>query len=130
MAANEVDFTLLFRGLCDAVADSARDADVAALFADPDAFHGWAKQWRARLAREPGTPEERRAAMRLVNPAFIPRNHRIEEIIRAAIDRNDYTPFETFNKVLERPFDDQPEFASWREPPRREQRVCATFCGT
>ena len=116
--------------MCDAAADPTRDAEVAAGFADPDAFHGWAKQWRQRLAREPGAPEERRTAMRLVNPAFIPRNHRIEEIIAAAVERNDFAPFEIFNKVLERPFEDQPAFASWREPPRREERVQATFCGT
>ena len=130
MAEHEVDYTLLFRRLCDAAADPTRDAEVAAGFADPDAFHGWAKQWRQRLAREPGAPEERRTAMRLVNPAFIPRNHRIEEIIAAAVERNDFAPFEIFNKVLERPFEDQPAFASWREPPRREERVQATFCGT
>ena len=129
LAANEVDFTLFFRGLCDAAADPSHDAEVASGFTDPDAFHTWAQQWRQRLTREPGTPDERRAAMRRVNPAFIPRNHRIEEIIAAAV-RGDFTPFETFARVLERPYDDQPEHASWREPPRREQRVRATFCGT
>ena len=130
MAANEVDFTLLFRGLCDAAADPAHDDALAAMFADPAAYHAWAARWRERSRREPGTPEDRRAAMRLVNPAFIPRNHRIEEIIVAAVERGDFGPFETFAEVLARPFEDQPEFAAWREPPRREERVRATFCGT
>ncbi len=130
MAANEVDFTLLFRGLCDAAADPAHDDELAAMFADPAAYHAWAARWRERSRREPGSPEDRRAAMRLVNPAFIPRNHRIEEIIVAAVERGDFGPFETFAEVLARPFEDQPEFAAWREPPRREERVRATFCGT
>jgi uncharacterized protein YdiU (UPF0061 family) len=130
LAASEVDFTVFFRGLCDAASDPAHDAAIAAGFTDPDAYHAWALKWRERLQREPGSPEDRRAAMRRVNPAFIPRNHRIEELIVAAVERNDFTPFEIFLKVLERPFDDQPEYASWGEPPRREQRVQATFCGT
>ena len=129
MASNEVDFTLFFRGLCEAVADPNRNAAVASLFATPGAFHEWSERWRPRLAREPGSPADKAAAMRLVNPAFIPRNHRIEEIIVSA-RRGDFTPFETFSRVLEHPYDDQPEHASWREPPEREQRVTATFCGT
>jgi serine/tyrosine/threonine adenylyltransferase len=129
LAANEVDYTLFFRRLCDAAADPARDAEVAAGFAEPAAFHAWAQAWRQRLLREPGSPEDHRAAMRLVNPAFIPRNHRIEQIITAAED-GDFGPFEAFARVLERPYEDQPESASWREPPRREERVRATFCGT
>ena len=130
LAANEVDYTLLFRRLCDAAADPSHDEHVAAGFADPAAFHPWAQRWRQRLLREPGSSADRRAAMRRVNPAFIPRNHRVEEIITAAVQRGDLTPFETFTRVLERPYEDQPEFASWGEPPRREQRVQATFCGT
>ncbi len=129
MTANEVDHTLFYRRLCAAAVDPANDAAAAAGFADPVAFDVWAKTWRERLAREPGTPETRGAAMRRINPAFIPRNHRIEEIIKAAV-AGDFAPFENFNKVLERPFDDQPEHAMWAEPPRREQRVQATFCGT
>ena len=130
LAANEVDYTLLFRRLCDAAGDPSHDEAVAAGFADPAAFHPWAQRWRQRLLREPDSPADRRAAMRRVNPAFIPRNHRVEEIIAAAVQRGDLTPFETFTRVLEHPYEDQPEFASWREPPRREQRVQATFCGT
>ena len=129
LAANAVDFTVFFRGLCDAAADPRRDADVAANFADPQAFHGWAAQWRVRLDREPGEPAARRDAMRLANPAFIPRNHRIEEIIAAGV-AGDLGPFAEFARVLARPYADQPESAAWAEPPRPEQRVQATFCGT
>ena len=130
LAANEVDFTQFYRRLCDAAADPAHDAAAAACFTDPAAFHAWAAQWRPRLLRGPASPEQRSAAMRLVNPAFIPRNHRVEELITAAVERGDFGPFETFARILERPFDDQPEHAAWREPPRPDQRVQATFCGT
>ena len=58
----------------------------------------------------------RAQAMRRVNPAFIPRNHRVEEALSAAVERGDYAPFETLLHILERPFDDQPEFAAFAEP--------------
>jgi uncharacterized protein YdiU (UPF0061 family) len=82
------------------------------------------------LAAEPQDATERRDAMRAVNPAFIPRNHRVEAIIRAAVDEDDFAPFEELNAVLSRPFDDQPEFARYAEPPRDDERVLRTFCGT
>ena len=69
-------------------------------------------------------------AMRLVNPAYIPRNHRVEAALAAAIERDDFMPFEELLKVLSRPFDDRAEFAAYAEPPLPEQRVCQTFCGT
>jgi uncharacterized protein YdiU (UPF0061 family) len=130
LATNEVDYTLFFRRLCASAADAAADAEVASLFANAGAFHDWAEAWRRRLAEEDTTAEARASAMRLVNPAFIPRNHRIEELIAAAVIRNDFEPFEKLVKVLERPYEDQPELASLNEPPKPEQRVTATFCGT
>ncbi len=125
LASSEVDFTLFFRRL----SDPAAHAEVASLFGDPLAFHEWAERWRARLADEGATPDSRAEAMRSANPAFIPRNHRIEEAITAAV-RGDLRPFETLVRVLARPFDDQPEAAHLAEPPKPEERVRATFCGT
>jgi uncharacterized protein YdiU (UPF0061 family) len=130
LASNGVDYTVFYRRLCAAAADPKRDADVAALFANPGAFHDWAEAWRRKLAKEDVTPEARASAMRLANPAFIPRNHRIEEMIDAAVRRADFAPFETLVQVLGRPYDDQPDFAHLAEPPRPEERVRATFCGT
>jgi uncharacterized protein YdiU (UPF0061 family) len=68
--------------------------------------------------------------MRKVNPAFIPRNHRVEEIIRAAADEDDFAPFEKLLTVLSRPYEDQPEFTEYEQPPLENQRVLQTFCGT
>jgi serine/tyrosine/threonine adenylyltransferase len=130
MASNEVDFTLLFRGLCRAAADPSADALVASLFANPGAFHDWAQAWRRRVEREERTPEARVVAMQRANPAFIPRNHRIAELIDAAVQRDDFTPFETLLEMLVRPYDDQPEHADLAAAPRPEQRVLQTFCGT
>ena len=130
MAANGADFTLTFRGLGEAALSADADAAMRALFADPAAYDAWATAWRARLAVDGGEPEARRVAMRAVNPAFIPRNHRIEAVIRAAQDRDDFAPFDELVRVLERPFEDQPDFASYALPPQPEERVLRTFCGT
>jgi serine/tyrosine/threonine adenylyltransferase len=130
MAQNQADFTLTFRRLADAALGSDHDEPVRELFVDPTAFDHWAARWRQRSGDEPQSAAERRNAMRAVNPAFIPRNHRIEAIIEAAVNRDDYTPFEELLTVLAKPFDDQPDFAAYAEPPQPEQRVLQTFCGT
>jgi uncharacterized protein YdiU (UPF0061 family) len=129
MAANGADFTLTFRGLCDAAASTDADGAMRALFKDAAAFEVWAVKWRARLAEEGGEPEQRRTAMRRVNPRFIPRNHRVEEAIAAAVN-GDFAPFEALVAVLSAPFDDQPGFERYADPPRPEEVVHQTFCGT
>jgi serine/tyrosine/threonine adenylyltransferase len=129
MAKNEADFTLTFRGLGDAALDSGNDS-VRRLFADPAAFDEWSARWRVRIADEPQTPAERQALMRSVNPAFIPRNHRVEAVIQAAMNDDDYGPFEQLIAVLAQPYEDQPDFAEYADPPEPEQRVLQTFCGT
>jgi uncharacterized protein YdiU (UPF0061 family) len=68
--------------------------------------------------------------MRAVNPAFIPRNHRVEEVIQAAVTSDDFAPFERLLTVLSKPYDDQGEFAGYADPPEPHQRVLKTFCGT
>jgi len=128
MAKNQADFTLTFRRLADAAGD-AEDDSVRAQFTDPAAFDEWAVRWRQRVADEPQSATERQAAMRAVNPAFIPRNHRVEAVIAAAVN-DDYAPFEELLTVLSKPFEDQPAYAAYAEPPLPEQRVLQTFCGT
>jgi uncharacterized protein YdiU (UPF0061 family) len=87
LATNQVDFTLAFRRLSDAAGSLAEVAALRSLFNDEQGFGPWAERWRSRLMQEPNTADERRAGMRAVNPAFIPRNHRIEAVIEAAVER-------------------------------------------
>jgi serine/tyrosine/threonine adenylyltransferase len=130
MAKNKADFTLTFRGLSDAAEDTKRDPEVGQLFDDPAAYTEWATRWRQRLADEPQMPAERAGVMRTVNPAFIPRNHRIEAVIEAAVTRDDFAPFEELLLVLSKPYEEQPAFADYANPPEAHQRVLQTFCGT
>lgn len=130
MQAGHADFTLTFRRLGDAALGPEGDAALRVLFDDPAAYEAWAARWRTRLAEEAIDPAERRAAMNRVNPAFIPRNHRVEAVIRAAVDRDDFAPFHELVTVLARPYDDQPDFAGYADPPGAHERVLRTFCGT
>src|SRR5262245_22876024 len=125
---NKVDYTLAFRYLADAAV--GQEEPIRALFADPSAYDLWSGHWRARLAREAVAPLVRAQAMRRANPAFIPRNHRVEEALSAAVERADYASFETLLNILSRPFDDQPEFAAFAEPAPEGQGCYRTFCGT
>src|SRR5467141_2497844 len=130
MARNHADFTLTFRRLSDAALDPGGDAEVRRLFADPAAYDEWALRWRQRISDEPSDPAARKAAMRAVNPAFIPRNHRVEAVIDAAVNRDDFALFEELLTVLSKPFEDQPALSGYADPPQPHQRVLQTFCGT
>jgi uncharacterized protein YdiU (UPF0061 family) len=130
MANNQADFTLTFRRLSEAAQDPVEDAAVRELFVDPAAYDEWATRWRQRFSQEPQDAAARRTAMRAVNPAFIPRNHRIEAVIEAAAGRDDFAPFEELLTVLSKPYEDQPANADYANPPEPDQRVLRTFCGT
>lgn len=131
MADNRADFTLTFRRLSE-LGDEPSDADasVRSLFEEPAAFDDWAVGWRRRVRSEGRSVAERRADMRSVNPAFIPRNHRIEEVIQAATAKGDFGPFEALLDVLASPHEDQPGREQYAAPPRPEEVVRETFCGT
>jgi uncharacterized protein YdiU (UPF0061 family) len=130
MTHHAADFTLVFRRLCDAAANRDADAELRGLFKDPAAYDEWAVRWRNRLAEDGGDTAERVAVMRNANPALIPRNHRVEEAIAAAVGNGDFTPFETLTAALSAPFEDRPEFRHFEHPPRPDQVVHQTFCGT
>jgi uncharacterized protein YdiU (UPF0061 family) len=130
MHHDAADFTVTFRAL----AAAAESAD-GVLWADrpagrQDEIEAWIPKWRARLAREAGSGRERALAMRCVNPEFIPRNHRIEQAISAAVEQRDFAPFRELAAVLRKPFDEQPGHAHLGLPPLPEERVLRTFCGT
>ena len=130
MAANRADFTLTFRTLCDAAAAPESDMRARTLFADPSAYDVWAAAWRQRLESEPASAQDRAEAMRTVNPAIVPRNHLVQEVIDAAIEREDFQPFEALLDGTSRPYENRPELEHYTRPARPEQAVIATFCGT
>jgi uncharacterized protein YdiU (UPF0061 family) len=130
MHRNQSDFTLTFRLLCDAAESAEGNARLRDSFANPRDYDEWEVGWRARLSRESSGSRERAAAMRRMNPAYIPRNHRIEAVIHAAVESQDFGPFEELSTVLSRPYEIQAGRESYADPPLPSERVLKTFCGT
>lgn len=117
MALQRADFTRTFRALSDG---GARDE-----FVEPEAFDAWERDWRARLQHEPDPAP----LLRATNPAVIPRNHRIEAMIAAAVD-GDLGPFQRLNAALAHPFDLAPGAEDLARAPLDSEEVRRTFCGT
>lgn len=117
MSAQNADFTNIF---CALGTETARDQ-----FADPAVFDNWSENWTARLVFEV-SPQQTMAG---ANPVFIPRNHRIEQMIEAAV-AGDYTLFHRLNMVLANPYAAQPDHMDLTRPPTQSEIVEATFCGT
>jgi uncharacterized protein YdiU (UPF0061 family) len=130
MHRSQADYTLSFRALCAAARDHQGDAPVRAQFLNALDYDEWAQRWRARMGREATSLESRTEAMQQVNPAYIPRNHRVEQVIVAAVERSDLAPFEEFSQVLAAPYDERAAFARYANPPQPQERVLQTFCGT
>ena len=117
MAEGSADFTNTFRAL--AVGNAVDQ------FKDPRAFEAWQVRWMERRVNE----ENSDALMRTSNPIYIPRNHRIEEMIAAAV-AGEFALFERLGKVLQTPFTEQVGAEDLRRPPEAGEVVTATFCGT
>lgn len=126
MQKEETDFTLTFHHLAECI-----DGDTTpfcTLFHNNTELPSWLKKWQTRIkTEEPATTSQR---MKGVNPLFIPRNHRIEQAILAAQERDDFTPARKLLQLLQTPFTEQPEFAAFAKAPKVEERVLQTFCGT
>jgi len=127
MQQGKADFTLTFYHLSQ---DIQQLESVRNLFENPEDFDIWAKKWKARLRKETSTTEEKLALMQSVNPAYIPRNHQVEAAIRAAEDNNDFTKFDELHQVLQTPFELQEGMDDYLLPPKPEEVVQQTFCGT
>lgn len=120
MQEHTADYTNTFRRLC-AVAEGE---------AAPAGYETWVTRWQSRLGQEPHTRHAAASLMRAHNPAVIPRNHRVEAALNAAVHQGDFAPMETLLTVLSTPFDLKPEHAQYSAPPTPGERVSQTFCGT
>jgi uncharacterized protein YdiU (UPF0061 family) len=115
MQDGEADFTNTF--------DALARGDARDQILDRAAFDGWAEDWRRRLDRE----KDPDSVMQAASPRVIPRNHRIEAMIEAAV-AGDYAPFARLMRSLAEPF--TTDDVDLMRPPTESERVPATFCGT
>ena len=130
MEKSHADFTLALRGLALTAQDPAAEPRLRELFATERSDIGaWLDDWRSFTARDPKPRGERVAGMLAANPAFIPRNHRVQAALDAA-EAGDHEPFRILLSVIQHPFDTQPQRSEYAQPPRPEERVLQTYCGT
>lgn len=123
LSAQAIDFTVFFRRLTK-VAAGGESEPVRKLFTDGAAFDVWWAKWSTEA-----DPVTQLSVMRAVNPVRIPRNHRVEEAIQNAYS-GEYTPFHRLVDALASPYTDNAEYSEYEVPPRPEEIVRETFCGT
>jgi uncharacterized protein YdiU (UPF0061 family) len=124
MATDKADHTITYRRLAQfSTAANADNSAVRDMFMDREAFDAWAVQYAERLRAENSVDAERAERMNRVNPKFVLRNHLAEVAIRQAQD-GDFTETARLLKVLDRPFDEQPEHAAYADfPPEWAQSI-------
>ena len=105
MQINNVDFTILFRSLCDFTADNRAVRDQ---FIDREGFDQWAVKYLARLEQQSLSDAERRDNMRAVNPKYVLRNYMAQAAIEKA-QAGDYSEVNLLLEVLQSPCEEHPE---------------------
>ena len=116
MAREKWDFTNTFRNLNPA--------------AKAPELGDWQAKWQGRLSRQPQPIDDALERMRKSNPVVIPRNHKVEEALAAAVDRGDLRPMNRLLEALANPFEESPEKQNYREPALADSELYQTFCGT
>ena len=95
-----------------------------------ESFTNWYKRWEQRVNRNKGGMKQAKEIMQQHNPAFIPRNHLVEQALEAASDHENFQPFNKLLGILSRPYDRTDELSSYQNPPARGDSGYQTFCGT
>lgn len=121
MQAEQADFTNTFRDLSTGTLTAARYQTAE--------FQTWQTLWEQRLSRESSSRADAQARMCRVNPAVIPRNHRVEEALHAAEKQADLSPFHKLLEVLATPYETPADAARYQEPSPNDDSY-RTFCGT
>jgi uncharacterized protein YdiU (UPF0061 family) len=116
MHDQQLDFTTFFRSL--------------STFATPPGFEDWAARWTERLRAEALDPKAVAADMDSVNPIYIPRNHLVEEALRAASESNDLAPLQRLMDAVTRPYEQRTGLERYAEPELVAATGYQTFCGT
>ncbi|KAB2332299.1 YdiU family protein [Cytobacillus depressus] len=123
MEKHQSDYTNTFRALTNGKLDGA------SLFSTSE-FAGWQKMWEERLKRQEQSKEASYELMRQRNPAVIPRNHRVEEALDAAVNNDDLTVMERLLAVLSKPYEHSQEHTEYCIAPASSSQPYRTFCGT
>lgn len=123
MKNHEADYTNTFRAL------SSDINEKSGLFSAAE-FSEWHQRWQERAGRQEESKASSYQLMQDNNPAVIPRNHRVEEALSAAVDRGDYSVMEQLLHVLSNPYTQSPELTDYCTGPDPSNGRYRTFCGT
>jgi serine/tyrosine/threonine adenylyltransferase len=129
LSLQNIDYTVAFERLSQASTPMGQK-NLNALFADKALFGAWFKSWGERVHLNSENSLDVFRKMQKVNPVVIPRNHQIEKVIAAAHENQDFKPFQKLLEVVSSPFDLKQEDHTFKKPPRSEERVRETYCGT
>lgn len=118
---NQADYTSAFRNLT--------NNEISKLeFNTTERFSKWFESWQSLLEGKEATLDEAYTVMKAVNPAVIPRNHIVENAVSAA-ENGDYSQAEALIEVLKYPYVDEHDEV-YKNPPKPDEEITATFCGT
>jgi uncharacterized protein YdiU (UPF0061 family) len=124
-----LDYTMTLRGLS-AVARGDEETFTSRL-SDPETFESWQGRWFARLDAQDEGRERAAELMDTRNPVYIPRNHKVEEALTAAVEEDNLEPFQRLLEVVTRPFSREDRHQEYAEPAPEPFTACyRTFCGT
>ena len=96
------------------------------LYNDKD-FINWSNEWQNRISINDNSKEKSLELMKETNPVIIPRNHKVEEALKAANENN----LEVMNKMLSKfdnPYNEQKDIEDYQLPSLDDNYQ--TFCGT
>ena len=122
MHQSSADFTNTFRDFC-----KPDLPDEEAYLSEN--FQNWHTRWQLRLEKEEQGLDSSLSLMRSVNPAVIPRNHKVEEALQAG-EKGDFNPLQNLLKALENPYEGGDLLTPYQTPPKPSEKVLQTFCGT
>jgi uncharacterized protein YdiU (UPF0061 family) len=123
MQKYQADYTNTFRAL-------TLDKFEETILVGTPGFIKWHEKWHARLGRQQETKESSQQLMQKSNPAVIPRNHRVEAALEAAVERDDFSVMEKLLDILSAPHAYVPEQDEYTSLPEPSSRPYRTFCGT
>ena len=127
MIPNKADYTLTFRNLSQTLLD--KDALFLEQFKDQDNIKEWLKNWKLEVQKSKQETKQIVKEMESVNPIYIPRNHCVDKAIKAAYE-DDLEPMNELVKALKEPFKQSNKYSHLALPPKDEEKILQTFCGT
>ena len=127
MMDNQSDYTITFRGISEVLRDNLDE--FYGQFNDREEIDVWLIDWQNQLKEEHKDIASLAEQLDSINPAFIPRNHILQEVIEGAYE-NDFTKFYEMIEIIKNPFVANKETSSYMTAPLEEQKISKTFCGT